>query len=137
MGRSGGGGGAGGGVFHFEEAERGVLVGHQHVEESAAQRAEDRLGLVLAAGHAHYLGDAREIGEFYPDPASVNGQVYHAAGRIEELAENVTYDAQVAQQAHIVGGQVSHLDVGRVGGRSADAHDRLVDVTRLLEHLLD
>src|SRR6266536_5850509 len=79
----------GGRALELEQAERGELVRDQDVEEPAAQRAEDRLDLVQAAGHPDHLGDLGQVGQLDADPAVVNGQPDDGTRGVEKLPQDV------------------------------------------------
>src|SRR6266705_35523 len=135
--RYGSGRAAGGFAFELEQAEGGEFVGDQDVEEAAAQRAEDRLDLVQAAGHADHLGDLGQVRQLDADPAVVNGQPDDGTRGVEELPQDVPDYVVVAQLTDVESLQVAHLHDGGVRGGRADSDDRLFHAAGLLQYLLD
>jgi hypothetical protein len=71
--------------LELEQPDRGGLVGHQHIEETAAQRAQKGMDLVQPAGDADDSRNALEVGQLDPYAAIVNGQVGDLAVAVEEL----------------------------------------------------
>ena len=95
------------GVVRGRPAEQrvgGRLVRDEHVEVVPAQGAEDRLGLLHAAGQADDVGQGAQLVECDPDPARRALAGHDGAAPVEPLAEHVPDATRGAESGDLVSG---------------------------------